>query len=172
MVRLNYTVSVCASVWKRSIIVVTDKGHGQQRTQLQQHCECPFLLFHVLTRLVYLKTQQWKHTRGHFGALCLFWGAGAGRGVILKCKWSWSTFNYDVHILTLLPFFPLVPAEMLSSLYLDLAVSAPGTQSNDLSLPARIEESLHFFHCGLKTHLIKRDVMSPSQLPVRRVFSL
>lgn len=69
-------------------------------------------------------------------------------------------------------FRPLFPAEILSSLYLDSAVSPSGSQCNDLSLLGRTGESLHIFHCGLKTHLIKRDVMSPTQLPFCRIFLL
>ncbi len=67
----------------------------------------------------------------------------------------------------------LFPAEILSSLYLDSAVFPSGSQCNDLYLPARTEDySLSIFHCRLKTHLIKRDVMSPTQPPCCRIFPL
>lgn len=38
--------------------------------------------------------------------------------------------------------------ETLSSFYLESAVFLSGSQCNDLSLPARTEESLRFFHVG------------------------
>lgn len=64
----------------------------------------------------------------------------------------------------------LFPAETLSSLYLDSADFPSGSQCNDLSLSARTEESLPIFLCRVKTHLIKRDVMSPTQLPFSYIF--
>lgn len=64
----------------------------------------------------------------------------------------------------------LFPAETLSSLYLDSADFPSGSQCNDLSLSARTEESLPIFLCRVKTHLIKRDVISPTQLPFSYIF--
>lgn len=66
----------------------------------------------------------------------------------------------------------LFPAENLSSLYLDSAVSPSGSQCNDLSLSVRTKESLYILHCRLKTQLIKRDVMSPTQFHFCHIFPL
>lgn len=60
----------------------------------------------------------------------------------------------------------LFPAENLSSLYLDSAVSPSGSQCNDLSLSVRTKESLYILHCRLKTQLIESHVTnSVSFLP-------
>lgn len=143
-----------------------DKGHGLHRAQLQQCCEC--------SRTV---NESFDAFVGHnLGAGGTFWWQHCGNHLLEEIveilMFIRSTQMQHESMLWLLALYRLLsslfPAETLSSLYQDSAVSPPPLAPSVMTFLFQPEQKSHTpfsIVAGLKTHLIKRDVMSPTQLP-------